>query len=82
MASLEKNLSAIVLLVVIVAAVCPVCSMAFACNPPTGCRHPSGNYRGPCLWLSDGCNQTCQDESFQNKWGECDCDFKCYCYTC
>ncbi|KAF7098271.1 hypothetical protein CFC21_100023 [Triticum aestivum] len=78
----EKNLCVIVLLIVIVAAVCPLPSMAFACAEPTQCRHLSGNYRGPCFGFTDGCDTTCQDESSDNRWGECDCDFKCYCYTC
>ncbi|KAF7111162.1 hypothetical protein CFC21_111205 [Triticum aestivum] len=82
MAPSEKNLCAIVLLIVIVATVCPVCSMAYACNPPSGCRHLSGNYEGPCFGFTDGCDNTCVDESPDNVWGDCDCDFKCYCYTC
>ncbi|KAM3214349.1 hypothetical protein ACQJBY_066687 [Aegilops geniculata] len=82
MAPSEKNLCAIVLLMVIVATVCPVCSMANGCNPPSGCRHLSGNYKGPCFAIFDGCDDTCVDESPDNVLGKCDCDYKCYCYTC
>ncbi|KAF7014650.1 hypothetical protein CFC21_028627 [Triticum aestivum] len=82
MAHSEKNLSVIVLLIVIVAAVCPLCSMAFVCDEPSQCRHPRRNYRGPCFGLTDGCDHTCHDESSHNVRGDCDCDFKYYCYTC
>ncbi|KAF7104792.1 hypothetical protein CFC21_105659 [Triticum aestivum] len=78
----EKNLFVIMLLIVIVAAVCPLSSMAFVCHEPSQCKHPSQNYRGPCFGLTHGCDHTCHDESSDNVGGDCDCDFKCYCYTC
>ncbi|CAD6247738.1 unnamed protein product [Miscanthus lutarioriparius] len=78
----RKNISVAMLLIVIVAAVCPLCSMAFACEVHTECRHLSGNYEGPCWGFDDSCGDTCIAESSENKYGYCDCDFKCWCYTC
>ncbi|KAF7098256.1 hypothetical protein CFC21_100009 [Triticum aestivum] len=82
MAPSKKNISVIMLLIVIVAAVCPICSMSYTCDTPSQCRHLSGNYRGPCFGLTDGCDRTCLNESSDNVWGYCDCNLKCYCYTC
>ncbi|KAF7098231.1 hypothetical protein CFC21_099985 [Triticum aestivum] len=76
----EKNLSAIVLLIVIMATVCPLCSMVLGCES-IECRHQSSNYRGLCFGFTDGCYHTCLAESSDNQWGQCDC-LKCYCYTC
>ncbi|KAG0532131.1 hypothetical protein BDA96_04G082100 [Sorghum bicolor] len=83
MASSGKNLSATLLLIIIVAAVCPLCSMARDNCEQKECRHLSGSYQGPCLgFIWETCSDVCQAESTNNAYGDCGCDFKCWCYTC
>ncbi|KAG0532130.1 hypothetical protein BDA96_04G082000 [Sorghum bicolor] len=79
MAPSKKNLSAIMLLIVIVAAVCSMPACTQSCPNLPLCGHLSGNYHGPCIG-DDGCSDVCKDESFDNFCGACDW-FKCYCYT-
>ncbi|KAG0532132.1 hypothetical protein BDA96_04G082200 [Sorghum bicolor] len=74
MAPSRKNLSAAVLLIIVIMAA--VCSMP-ACGQ---CRHLSGRYHGLCF-RNYACNNACSFEEPEIIYGACD-HFKCYCYTC
>ncbi|KAF7098178.1 hypothetical protein CFC21_099938 [Triticum aestivum] len=78
----QMNLSAVLLVVLLLPIVMEAGESAFAGKYHCSDEHQSGNYKGICIGLihDHACNRVCVHESSDNSGGECDF-LQCWCIT-
>ncbi|CAD6335819.1 unnamed protein product [Miscanthus lutarioriparius] len=78
----QMNLSAVLLVVLLLPVVMEAGESVFVGKDHCGDEHQSGNYKGICIGLihDAACNRVCVDESSDNSGGVCDF-LQCWCIT-